>query len=326
MTYPQSRILSGLMGVCVGDALGIPAKFRSRAACQRSPVTDMEGYGTYDVPPGTWSDDSALTFCLAEALCHSYTSTDELLACTADYFRRWYAGEIWQTSHKPFDLGATTSAALRCLYEGAAPTETGESHERSNGSGSLMRILPLAFMAEHWDFTALIEQVHRISRITHAHPRSLVACGIYVSIAVGLLNEEPPALAYVKGIQRVLPYYEVEPYHHQLPHFQRLLSGEIDAIAASDLHADGYVVNMLEIALWCVLNSSSYSEAVLTAINLGEDTDTAGAVTGGLAGLCFGSKEIPRDWMQRVANFYGIFDLSKRLATALSASMPAKSV
>jgi len=319
MTHPQSRILSGLMGVCVGDALGLPAKFRSRAACARSPVTDMTGYGTYDVPPGTWSDDSALTFCQTEALCQGCTSTPDLLARTADYFCRWYNGEIWVTPHERLDLGRTITTGIRRLVQGMPLAEAGERHERSNGSGSLMRILPLAFCANQLEFSDWLDQVHQISALTHAHPRSQMACGLYATIAAGLLSEEPPALAYVKALQRLQPYYDAEPYHHQLPHFQRIFSGEIDAIAPSDLHSDGYVVNMLEIALWCLLNSNSYSEAVLMAINLGEHTDTAGAVTGGLAGLHFGAKDIPLSWMQQVAQFYAIFDLSKRLEAALKA-------
>ncbi len=325
MTYPQARILSGLMGVCVGDALGIPAKFRSRAACQRAPVNDMEGYGTYDVPPGTWSDDSALTFCQAEALCEGSESTPELLHRTAAYFSRWYRGEIWQTPRERLDMGQTLATALRCLHAGISPLESGERHERSNGSGSLMRILPLAFCAAHLEFEELLTRVHQISAMTHAHPRSQMACGLYISVALGLLQDEPAALAYVNGLQRVQPYYQAPPYRHELPHFQRLWSGEVDTLTPRDLHSDGYVVNMLEIALWCLLNSNSYAEAVLTAINLGEDTDTAGAVTGGLAGLCFGAKDIPRDWMQRVAKFYEIFDLAKRLTTALSTTVPVSS-
>ncbi len=286
----------------------------------------MEGHGTYDVPPGTWSDDSALTLCQAQALCHIEDSEDEALARTADYICRWYRGEIWRTSGEQFDLGHTIDTAIQRLQAGTPPLEAGERHERSNGSGSLIRILPLAFYAGHLDFLELLERVHQASCLTHAHPRSQIACGIYVSIAVELLGEQPAAVAYVKSLERLQAFYQTEPYRHQLPHFQRIFSGEIDTLAASDLHSDGYVVNMLEIALWCLLNSTSYSEAILTAINLGEDTDTAGAVTGGLAGLQFGAKDIPLDWMQRVAHFYQIFDLSKRLEAALAQTAPVHSV
>ncbi|MCA1741990.1 MAG: ADP-ribosylglycohydrolase family protein, partial [Bacteroidales bacterium] len=65
-------IKSALFGVAVGDALGVPVEFETREDISRDPVTEMTGYGTYDLPPGTWSDDSSLTFCLAEALTKEY--------------------------------------------------------------------------------------------------------------------------------------------------------------------------------------------------------------------------------------------------------------
>ena len=67
-----NKALDGLIGLCVGDALGVPVEFQSRAQLKRSPVTGMLGYGTHNQPPGTWSDDSSLTFCLAESLCDGY--------------------------------------------------------------------------------------------------------------------------------------------------------------------------------------------------------------------------------------------------------------
>ena len=61
-----------LFGVAVGDALGVPVEFKSRQTISTNPITDMIGYGTYHLPAGTWSDDSSLTFCLAEALTQNF--------------------------------------------------------------------------------------------------------------------------------------------------------------------------------------------------------------------------------------------------------------
>ena len=73
MVLTTSKTLSGLMGLCIADALGVPVEFTSRAERVQSPLTSMLGYGTWDVPAGTWSDDSSLTFCLAECLCNGFS-------------------------------------------------------------------------------------------------------------------------------------------------------------------------------------------------------------------------------------------------------------
>lgn len=48
---------------------------------------------------------------------------------------------------------------------------------------------------------------------------------------------------------------------------------------------------------WCLLNSTSYRECVLKAVNPGNDTDTVGTVAGGLAGMYYGAGEIPDEWL-----------------------------
>ena len=57
------------------------------------------------------------------------------------------------------------------------------------------------------------------------------------------------------------------------------------------------MVDSIEAAVWCLLNTSSYSECVLKAVNLGEDTDTVGAIAGSLAGAVYGYDNIPREWL-----------------------------
>ena len=78
-------IKSALFGVAVGDALGVPVEFKSRETISKNPVTDMIGYGTYNLPAGTWSDDSSLTFCLAEALTQGFD-----LNIIGQNFVKWY--------------------------------------------------------------------------------------------------------------------------------------------------------------------------------------------------------------------------------------------
>ncbi|MBR8833082.1 MAG: ADP-ribosylglycohydrolase family protein [Stigonema ocellatum SAG 48.90 = DSM 106950] len=308
-----ATIKSGLMGVCVGDALGVPVEFTSRTERIKSPVTSMVGYGTWNQPPGTWSDDSSLTFCLAESLCSGFS-----LHAIAHSFWRWYNQAYWTAHGEVFDVGNTTRTAIMRLEEGVPPQEAGGTSEHSNGNGSLMRILPMAFCHETLNFPELISRTHQVSCITHAHLRSQIACGTYISIAVSLLEGTDSLLAaYLQGLRLISSIYSSSEYASEMPHFARVFSGNIAQLPVEDIRSSGYVVDTLEASLWCLLNSSSYAQAVLKAVNLGGDTDTTAAVTGGLAGIHYGVENIPQEWIEQIARKQEIMDLATRLAKKL---------
>lgn len=192
MPTTKTLTLSGLIGVCVGDALGVPVEFSTRAERLKSPVTKMLGYGTWNQPPGTWSDDSSLTLCLTESFCSGY-SVDDI----AKSFCRWYRENDWTAHGDVFDIGNTTYQAIIKLEKGIPPLQAGGTGEHSNGNGSLMRILPIAYLHETLTFPDLITKVHEVSCLTHAHVRSQMACGIYISMAVELLKGANLSTAYL---------------------------------------------------------------------------------------------------------------------------------
>ncbi|MCC5663062.1 ADP-ribosylglycohydrolase family protein [Nostoc sp. CHAB 5784] len=307
-----AKTLSGLMGLCVGDALGVPVEFTSRAERVKSPVTTMLGYGTWNQPPGTWSDDSSLSFCLAECLCRGYS-----LDAIANSFWRWYKEAYWTPRGDVFDIGQTTHTAIMRLKQGVVPHQAGGKVENSNGNGSLMRILPMAYCHRNLTLGELLARVHDVSAITHAHARSQMACGIYITIAVALLEGADLQTAYLQGLQDIQTIYSVREFLLEKPHFGRILSGEIAKIPVEEINSGGYVIDTLESSLWCLLNSSSYSEAVLKAVNLGGDTDTTAAVTGGLAGIYYGVENIPRQWINQIARRQDIIYLAERFTRAV---------
>ncbi|MGK7929498.1 MAG: ADP-ribosylglycohydrolase family protein [Spirulina sp.] len=313
----SAKILSGLLGFCVGDALGVPVEFCSRSQLQKKPVTGMQGYGTHDRPPGTWSDESSLMFCVAEALSLEDITADALVDVTANLLSRWSDGEIWRPQGWHFEIGLATAKAIARLREGISPRLSGEMEEMSNGNGSLIRTLPLVFCYHLLPFPDLLDRVHLISRITHAHPRSQMACGFYVSIAMDLLQGYSPQEAYLRGIARVEPLYWHPPYGAQLFHFHKIIGGNLAELPRNEISSGGYVIHTLEAVLWCLLNGSSYCETVLEAVNLGESTNAIAALAGGLAGLYYGVKDIPADWIQQLVGFYDILALSEQLASKI---------
>ncbi len=310
-----SQSVSGLLGLCIGDALGVPVEFTSRLERIKSPVTSMLGYGTWDVPAGTWSDDSSLTFCLAESLCNRFSLDD-----IAKSFWRWYSEGYWTAHGEVFDIGNTTFMAIADWQRGVPPLQAGGKGENSNGNGSLMRILPIAYCYQKLAFPELISRTHQVSCITHAHLRSQMACGIYTSIAVSLLEGNKLQAAYAQGLERIHQIYAASEYTDEISHFNQVFSGQIGSLAVDEIQSGGYVIHTLEASLWCLLNSSSYAEAVLKAVNLGGDTDTTAAVTGGLAGIYYGVENIPQEWIEQTTRKQDIIDLAARFDASVLAN------
>lgn len=308
----KEQIQSGLMGLCVADALGVPVEFSSREARLQDPVTTMQGYGTYNQPPATWSDDSSLTFCLAEAIAEVGLG-EELYGHLGRKMGLWLKQGYWTPYGQTFDVGKTTAIAINVMLDGVDPVQAGGAGEGSNGNGSLMRILPLVFCGEKLAYGELLDVVHNVSSLTHRHPRSLIACGIYVTIALELLKNQDLVTAYEKGIRRSQDFYENSIYKAELSHYQRVFSGKLAQIPLDQIQSSGYVVHSLEAALWCCLNYDVYLDTVLAAVNLGEDTDTIAAIAGGLAGLAYGLENIPQTWQTQIPKQADIVELGDRL-------------
>jgi ADP-ribosylglycohydrolase len=85
-----------------------------------------------------------------------------------------------------------------------------------------------------------------------------------------------------------------------------------------NIFSSGYVLHTLEASIWCLLTTNNYKAAVLKAVNLGEDTDTTAAVTGGLAGLLHGIDNIPSNWIKQIARKDEIENLAERLGNRIA--------
>ena len=103
----KDKISGGLWGAVVGDALGVPVEFQSRERLRRDPVRYMHGYGTYNQPAGTWSDDSSMMLCTVESLLDGF-DTKHL----GDMFVRWLNDAHWTPWEEVFDIGGTTRRKL----------------------------------------------------------------------------------------------------------------------------------------------------------------------------------------------------------------------
>lgn len=295
----EDAVKKAILGLVVGDALGVPVEFRSREELERDPVNGMRAYGTHHQPAGTWSDDSSMALCLMESLTRGVDYADMMTR-----FRRW-ADEGYMTPYgKVFDMGIATQQALARFAHGTPPLECGGIGERDNGNGSLMRILPMALYLHRTmgpDFPRMAEAyqiIHNASALTHAHPISLMSCGLYCAAANELLCGKTSVWG---GIKTAKEFYHDQPkFASHLDTFQRIEPDFLPALPKSEISSGGYVLHTLEAALWCLERHDSFRTCLLEAVNLGEDTDTTGAVAGGLAGLKYGD-DIPEDWLSVIA-------------------------
>jgi ADP-ribosyl-[dinitrogen reductase] hydrolase len=279
-------------------------KFTTREERVLDTVDNMLGYGTYHQPSGTWSDDSSMMLCTIEGLLVG--GDPETIG---ELFVKWAKENHWTPWGKVFDIGVATRKAIHRIRQGVPSVDAGGTQEYDNGNGSLMRILPIGLWFASEDVDQLIEHACNISSITHRHPRSQLACGIYCIFVKELLSCFSKEEAYKNLRKNVVKLDFRKEHETQLEYFSRILNSDIGKLPEHQINSSGYVVDTLEASIWCLLNSSSYEEAVLKAVNLGGDTDTTGIVTGGLAGLVYGQESIPEKWLRRLAKFVEISEL-----------------
>lgn len=313
----SDKIKSVLFGVAVGDALGVPVEFKCRQTISKNPVTEMTGYGTYNLPPGTFSDDSSLTFCLAEALTKEFNLNE-----IGQNFVKWLYKSYWTARGNVFDIGFATQKAIDRIAKGERPGLAGDFDVLSNGNGSLMRIAPLLFYLFDKPINVRYEITKQVSSITHGHIRSVIVCFYYIEFALQLLENVDKFDIY-KNLQTEITAHlsSLSIDQAEITLFDRLLKQNIHELAEDDIFSSGYVLHTLEASIWCLLTTNNYKDAVLKAVNLGEDTDTTGAVTGGLAGLLYGFDNIPTNWVKQIARYADIENLSERLGDKIANSL-----
>ncbi len=312
----SNKIIDALLGVAVGDAVGVPFEFSSRSKMELNPAKGITGYGTYHQPAGTWSDDSSLTFCLAESLISGYDLED-----ISQKFIQWKERAYWSARGEVFDIGITTSKAISRLWQIIKDNDLDElkrqkyyAKEQDNGNGSLMRILPLLFYIKEKPIEVQFEIIWEVSALTHRHIRAAMSCLIYLKLAEKLLEEKDKEVAYSEMRNDIRAFWDKLDFSvDERTHFKKVIQDDIRETEINDLKSGGYVIEVLESSIWFFMYKDTYQETVLSIINLGHDTDTAAAIAGGLAGIYYGQEGIPAEWVASMARLEDIIDLGQRL-------------
>lgn len=314
ITSREERLRGGLLGLLVGDALGVPYEFNLAHHLPPADQIEMDpprGYRFYrahgGIPSGTWSDDGAQALCLLESLLErGRLDVDDL----GERLIRWADAGHLAVDGRAYGLGRQTARALANLRAGVPAGSSGPADERNNGNGSLMRALPLALWHAGTD-AELVADAMRQSVVTHGHAHSQVACALYVVWARRVLHAvvEPWSDA-VDTVRRVLP--------------DAVLDASLDHVVRfTAVGGTGYVVDALHSARVAV-DAGPYEVAVRRAIAFGEDTDTTACIAGGIAGLRDGVGAIPARWLRALRGREIVDPLLDRLVTHAVATAPTE--
>ena len=304
---------SSIYGLAVGDALGVPWEASKRDTFK---CTGMRGYGRHNQPPGTWSDDTALTLATLDAIA-TFLGVKRLdLKKLKHNFIQWREFGKFSIDNNIFDIGVSTKKAIAKMVMGYPLEECGNNTEGSKGNGSLMRMIPVAFyLKNEKDFEKRKKICYFMSSITHATDECKIACHFYVELVIKIVdeiqkNQNSKDIDVEKLINETIEEMkdklmmndraEEENEKNEKSPFDRIINHSLSKLPREEIRSYGYVIDTLEAALWCVLKNDNYKDTMLCAVNLGHDTDTVAAVAGGIAGVLYGYEGIPQEWINQL--------------------------
>lgn len=268
------RLRGVAVGAAVGDALGMPLEFGPAIPADRLVRTMQAGR----LPAGAFTDDTEMALALADSLLERRPLDADNLA---QHLVAWYhAG--------PPDIGNQTRAVLGRIARGATWRAAVEAVQRaapgSAGNGSVMRCWPVALA--HWDdLDRLLADSWLQSQVTHAHPDCVAGCAFVNAAIYHLVHGVPANEAVAQALDDA-----------RTPAGLRRVIEAAPAKSRGELPNTGWVRHTLESAVWGLLTTDSFEEAVVQVVNLGDDADTAGAVVGALAGAAYGLGAVPTAW------------------------------
>jgi ADP-ribosyl-[dinitrogen reductase] hydrolase len=286
----RSRHRGCLIGLAVGDAIGTTLEFRAPGSFD--PIDDMVGGGPFRLKPGEWTDDTSMALCLAESLIErkGFDPVDQL-----ERYVRWHDEGHLSSNGKCFDIGNTVAEALD-RFRRSRSSFCGSTDPNAAGNGSLMRLapVPMYFRSEP---AVAVKRAGLSSRTTHGTAEAVDACRYFAGVLILALNSrsKKELLEY----ETVSHLYESEPLCEGIRNIAR---GSFKEKEPPEIRGTGYVIDCLEAALWAFDRTDTFAEAILAAINLGNDADTTGAVCGQIAGAYYGEEAIPANWREQLAH------------------------
>ncbi|GAL85877.1 ADP-ribosylation/Crystallin J1 [Sporocytophaga myxococcoides] len=309
-----------LFGVAIGEAIGLPFESSERNDMLKYSDSNISGCNVYSQHQGMWSHSTALTFCMAESIIDGYD-----LETTAINFIGWKNKSLKRSDGYVFDHNNTTVKAicrLEKVMNQSLYTDTSifsSTSDFDNSNGSLMRILPLLYVIRDKPIRVQFNIIWDNSALTHNHIRAAMCCMIYLKVAEHILHGHEKSDAYQQTRHEIKELWDGIDFDlNEIRYFERVIQSDIRNYSFEYLRSGEYVMDSLESSLWCLLKTDSYKGAIQKSINLGGNTSSTGAITGGLAGLYYGFKSIPDPWIRTLSKRSYILKLANRLDLTFS--------
>jgi ADP-ribosyl-[dinitrogen reductase] hydrolase len=285
-----------LLGLAIGDALGAAVEFKAPGSFK--PVTAYRGEGPHGLNPGEWTDDTSMALALADSIAESGWDLHD----QAKRYVAWWRTGAYSVNGRVFDIGITTVNSLRRFEQSGDPWTSGDAKERASGNGSIMRLAPVPIAYAHLfpdQLDDLVTRAIESSQPTHASPQCRSSCACLAVALAALVNGIPREVVLDPHWSAWSELAALQPLH---PEVIEVIRGSFQRKAPPEIQGSGYVVKSLEAALWAFAGAESFRDAVLRAVNLGDDADTTGAVCGQLAGAHWGESGIPAEFLSGLAN------------------------
>lgn len=285
------HIRGALIGLAVGDAVGTTLEFKHFGTFE--PIDDMVGGGAFHLKPGEFTDDTSMAMCLAESIIKKQTfdPVNQL-----ELYTSWARNSHFSSNGETFDIGGQTNNALTEFAATGRPF-CGPVNDRSAGNGSIMRLAPVAMAWCNQPATAMVYGGES-SRTTHQDTQCVDACRYFAGLLVGAIHGVKKETLLSPNYTPVAGMWDAQPLH---PKVAAVAAGSFHHRQPPEIKGSGYVIECLEAALWAFASTNSFKEAILKAVNLGDDADTTGAVCGQIAGAYYGESEIPEHWRSKLA-------------------------
>ena len=291
----KERYQGCLLGLAVGDAVGAPLEFKTRG--RFTPITGMVSGGKFKMAKGEWTDDTAMTLCLAQSLldCDGFNASDQM-----EKYADWINIGYFSTRNRGFGIGQTVLQAMMKFNRNKDPF-SGNTDPRSAGNGALMRLASIP-MFYYPDKAQVKHYAVESSKTTHGANECLWANQLFASMITKAFDEQDK--------EEILSGHQIDNVSDGL---LSIINCEYQDKQEDDIKGTGYVVESLEAALWCFYTTNTFKDAILRAANLGDDADTTAAICGQIAGAYYGVNNIPTHWLEYLHKVDEITDMASEL-------------
>jgi ADP-ribosyl-[dinitrogen reductase] hydrolase len=283
----NDRRRGALIGLAVGDALGAAVEFRRPGSF--APVTGYRNGGPHGLEAGEWTDDTSMALALADSIASVGWDVND----QAGRYVQWWQTGKYSVNGRCFDIGITTRSALGNYVATKNARASGDRSDRASGNGSIMRLAPVPIRFGPL-YPGRLDELSRLaeesSLPTHASEQCVSACRYLATLLAALIQGEDRDEVLSPDWNPLKQLDRLQPLH---PLIQEVAQGSFRQKQPPAIQGSGWVVKSLEASLWAFHDADAFEEAVLRAVNLGDDADTTGAICGQLAGAYWGESQIP---------------------------------